>query len=246
MTPPPAKTPARAAAGTTPTGWLLLRPCSFGRAGSPRAATGGGGSRRRRLPQPRRPRAAMVPTWNCHRPGSPDLLHPGSCCGRYHTGRQPGALQYTARCPEGPPCGRPARAGTHTSTTTRVIRPGLHSCGQIAGSTTAHRVQRERCPSASMWMSPSVLAPSTTVPRVPSGQTTRSPLSGGQPSPEESPASAHDSAMTSTIFPGMLTPSRSPACAAPRFAGRSPGRPPDPRRSAGAARYQQEDSDGTP
>jgi hypothetical protein len=31
----------------------------------------------------------------------------GSCRGRYHTDRQPGALQYTARCPEGPGVPRP-------------------------------------------------------------------------------------------------------------------------------------------
>ena len=44
--------------------------------------------RRRRLPWPRgEQRTAMFPP----RPlatGAPALLHPGSCCGRYHTGRQ--------------------------------------------------------------------------------------------------------------------------------------------------------------
>ena len=86
-----ALTPARAAAGTTPTGWLLLRPCHFGRAGSPRAATGGGGSRRRRLPQPRRPRAAMVPHLELSPTGSPDLLHPQAraAAGTTPTGSRP-------------------------------------------------------------------------------------------------------------------------------------------------------------
>jgi hypothetical protein len=37
--------------------------------------------------------------------------HPGSCRGRYHTGRQPFTLQCTARCPGGTPATR-ANPGT--------------------------------------------------------------------------------------------------------------------------------------
>jgi hypothetical protein len=56
----------------------------------------------------------------------------GSCLGRYHTDRQPGAaLQNTAICPAGPPpaCSRTAWAGGQShSTHETVIKPGPHSC----------------------------------------------------------------------------------------------------------------------
>jgi len=86
-------------------------------AGHPRAAgVGGCGGRYRRLPGQRSWRFNPV----------------GSCRGRYHTDRQPGAaLQNTAMCPAGPP---PARsrtacaAGQSHSTHDTVIRPGPHSC----------------------------------------------------------------------------------------------------------------------
>jgi hypothetical protein len=58
--------------------------------------------------------------------GKPNA-HPGSCRGRYHTDRQPGAaLQNTAICPAGPPArSRAAWAGGQShSTHDTVIRPG--------------------------------------------------------------------------------------------------------------------------
>ena len=170
---------------------------------------------------PRAPgRAGAVPL-------SPRVSPRRTAAGTTPTGSRAPRCRTPPCAPPRRPRRQPAQPGNRTAPTTRLLAPaplvpvraplrvapprGPSTCGQIPGSTTAHRVQRETCPSASMWMSPSVPAPSTTVPRVPSGQITRSPLSGRQPSPEESPASAHDSAITSTIFPGMLTPSRYPA-----------------------------------
>jgi len=58
------------------------------------------------------------------------LYVPGSCLGRYHTDRQPGAaLQNTAMCPAAAPGVRAASAGGRShSTHDTVISPGPHSC----------------------------------------------------------------------------------------------------------------------
>src|SRR5260370_16403662 len=62
-------------------------------------------------------------------------------------------------------------------------------------------------------MSPLSPEASSTVARAPSSQITRPRVRGRRPAPEESPASAHDSAITSTILLGTLIPSLSPAYA---------------------------------
>jgi len=62
------------------------------------------------------------------RPAAARANPAGSCRGLYQADRQPGAWQYTTRCPAGPAVRAACAGGQSHSIHETMILPGPHSC----------------------------------------------------------------------------------------------------------------------